>query len=76
MMSAANNEQDNNDDCYQTVTAEWLLKRLVISRRTLDRIVAGDKTFPAPLLLPGGVRRWNRRRVLAWIAKHTDKGDG
>lgn len=62
---------DDDDDDIQTVTAEWICKKLVISPKTLGRIIAGDNTFPATLSLPGGPRRWRKAEFLRWLRDRT-----
>jgi predicted DNA-binding transcriptional regulator AlpA len=52
---------------YQTVTMDEICDTLCIKRRALDRIIAGDKTFPKELALPG-LRRWSLSEVEAWLA--------
>jgi predicted DNA-binding transcriptional regulator AlpA len=66
-MKKKNNHDDGVDDEAQTVTAEWIMRILEISRSTLDRLLAGDPTFPKMLVLPGGPRRWRKVEILQWM---------
>jgi predicted DNA-binding transcriptional regulator AlpA len=58
---------DEDDDDIQTVTSDWICKRLVIHRNTLHNIIAGDPTFPEAIVLVAGVRRWEKAAILRWI---------
>lgn len=59
---------------YQTVTADEICDVLRITRRALERIIAGDASFPKELSLPG-VRRWTLSDVQAWMALQRPQPD-
>lgn len=48
--------------------ARDLKARLAISQTTLWRYCKQDPSFPRPILLPGGHRRWRLSEIEAWEA--------
>jgi hypothetical protein len=59
--------QPDEDDDLQTVTPEWICKKLVIHRHTLTKIIAGDDDFPKAIVLPSGGRRFEKAAFLRWM---------
>ena len=47
-------------------TTEDIADHFQVSARQVRRWRATDLRFPAPLALPGRVRRWDSADVLAW----------
>lgn len=63
-------EKDLNKKAF--VNVEEIAQMLSIHKKTMERIIRTDETFPKPIALGERIRRWPLEDVKAWfVSKQT-----
>lgn len=53
-----------------------IMRRLGVSRTTVERLIRDDPEFPAPVSITPRLRRWDSEAVEQWLRRRQKTGGG